>query len=183
MKRLFDVLVSIISILTLLPVFITVACILKLDGGPIFFKQTRVGKAGKEFQIYKFRSMVVNASQLGGFSTNTNDSRITPVGKFIRKTSIDELPQLINVIKGEMSIVGPRPNVPMQRDCYTLDNWNKRNSVLPGITGLAQATSRSLATSEERLSLDLEYIDRFGFVLDLKIILLTIKQIVLKGGN
>jgi lipopolysaccharide/colanic/teichoic acid biosynthesis glycosyltransferase len=127
--------------------------------------------------------MVVNAEKLGGYSTLDNDSRITPVGRFIRRSSIDELPQLINVLKGEMSIVGPRPDVLKQKSEYSDEEWLKRLSVKPGITGLAQATLRSSATPEQRKRLDLDYVEQQSMWLDIKVIILTLKQVVFRGGN
>ena len=182
MKRIFDLFLSSIAIVRLIPIFFITAVFIKIDGGNIFFFQERVGKFGKTFKIYKFRSMVKNADQLGGYSTTVGDPRVTKVGRFIRKTSIDELPQLINVIKGEMSIVGPRPNVPQQLKDYTEEEWLLRHSVKPGITGLAQVMYRSSATKEQRLELDLNYAKKSNIFLDLKIILLTIRQVFLKGG-
>ena len=183
MKRIFDVFTSMALLLLLFPLLIIITILIKKDGGPALFFQVRVGKKGKVFNIYKFRSMVTNAAELGSYSTEKNDKRVTKIGRFIRKTSIDELPQLINVIKGDMSIVGPRPNVPLQKNEYTQEQWDKRNSVLPGITGLAQATLRSSATPEERLNLDLLYINKFSLFFDFKIIILTIKQVLFRGGN
>ncbi|MFV1873085.1 MAG: sugar transferase [Oleiphilus sp.] len=182
MKRLFDLVLSIISLAILAPVMLVVALFIKKDGGPILYKQVRVGLNGKEFKIFKFRSMVLNADKIGGYSTSQNDSRITSVGRVIRKTSIDELPQLFNVVLGDMSIVGPRPNVPAQRKEYSEEQWTMRNRVLPGITGLAQAVNRSAATWQERFDLDSEYVSRASFMFDLKIILMTVKQVFLKGG-
>ena len=183
MKRLFDCLVAFSALVILSPVFILIPLWIKRDGGPVFFRQTRVGLQGRPFNMYKFRSMVVNSEQLGGYSTQTNDVRITRVGKLIRKTSIDELPQLLNVLKGDMSLVGPRPNVPQQRAEYTEQQWALRNSVLPGITGLAQARLRSSATWQQRYDLDAEYVKNQSFKLDMWIILLTVKQVIGKGGN
>lgn len=183
MKRAFDIVVSTLALLALSPVFIVIPLLIRRDGGPALFRQTRVGLHGAPFNIYKFRSMVVNSEQLGGHSTEANDPRITKVGHFVRKTSIDELPQLLNVLKGDMSLVGPRPNVPGQRSEYTQEQWDLRNSVLPGITGLAQATLRSSATWQERYDLDAEYVRCRSLGFDLKIILMTVKQIFTKGGN
>ena len=183
MKRIFDFSTSLILLLLISPILVVIFILVKRDGGPAFFKQERVGLYGKPFYMYKFRSMVVNAPSLGGYSTSINDARITSVGKIIRKTSIDELPQLVNVLFGNMSIVGPRPNVLAQFNEYSQDDWDKRNSVLPGITGLAQATLRSQATYDERLKLDLKYIDTHSFIFDIKIIIKTIKQVISKGGN
>lgn len=184
MKRLFDIVSSIIGLLCFFPLFFLTSLVILFDNfGPVFYKQQRVGLNGKLFGMYKFRSMRVDADKIGPYFTSKNDPRITRAGKWLRRTSIDELPQLINVLLGQMSVVGPRPNVMKQKELYSAINWAKRNSVPPGITGLAQATSRSSATRDERDALDLEYIDRTSFFLDLKIILMTIKQIVLKGGN
>ena len=184
MKRIFDIVTSLVMLIILSPILILTAIAIKLDSkGPILFTQQRVGRLGQEFSIYKFRSMVQNSADIGPYYTSNNDVRITKVGNFIRRTSLDELPQLLNVLKGEMSVVGPRPNVPVQRKDYSAENWDKRNSVRPGITGLHQATLRSSATPAQRLALDLEYANNASFFLDLKIILLTIKQIILKGGN
>lgn len=183
MKRLFDCAVSLVFLMLFFPVMVIISVMIKRDGGEIFFKQVRVGLDGKYFGIYKFRSMVVNAEKLGGYSTQKGDARITVIGKFIRKTSIDELPQLINVLIGDMSLVGPRPNVPAQKKEYSAVQWDKRNSVIPGITGLAQATLRSKATWQQRYDLDIEYIRKKSFLYDIKIIFMTIQQVLFKGGN
>lgn len=183
MKRFFDILVSSIFLLMLMPVFFAVALLIRRDKGPVFFVQERVGINGVPFKIYKFRSMIVNSNHENNFSTSDGDPRITNVGRFIRKTSIDELPQLINVLKGEMSVVGPRPNVYQQKNEYTEEQWDLRNSVLPGITGLAQATMRSEATWQERFDLDIEYIRNKSFSYDMKILIMTIRQVVFRGGN
>lgn len=116
MKRFFDCVVSFFVLIIFIPVMVIISLMIKFDGGAIFFRQIRVGLDGKHFGIYKFRSMVVNAENIGGHSTKEGDPRITAIGMFIRKTSIDELPQLINVLIGDMSLVGPRPNVPVQKE-------------------------------------------------------------------
>ena len=184
MKRAFDILISSILILVLLPVLLVVAiAILVNSGSPVLFGQIRVGKGGGEFKLLKFRSMVVDAENLGSYSTSTNDPRITGVGRFIRRTSLDELPQLLNVLAGDMSLVGPRPDVPLQKSGYTEDDWNLRISVRPGITGLAQATLRSAATVDERLALDLDYVHTNGLMRDIAILLKTAIQLLRKGGN
>ncbi|MGP0565546.1 MULTISPECIES: sugar transferase [unclassified Nitrospina] len=179
MKRLFDLTASLFALTFLWPVFLAVAVAIRLDSpGGIFYCQERVGLGGRSFLMYKFRTMVADADQVGSHQTAFGDPRITSVGVFLRKTSLDELPQLLNVVTGDMSLVGPRPDVPAQRNDYTEAQWAKRTSVLPGITGLAQATKRSLATPQERLALDLEYVDHQSFWFDMKIILLTIKQVL-----
>lgn len=183
-KRLIDILISLFALIVLMPIFMgVILAIYFTDKGPIFFKQQRVGKNGQAFDIYKFRSMVIYAEKIGGYSTSDNDPRITPIGYWIRKSSIDELPQILNVLLGDMSIVGPRPDVPAQKTLYTDSEWQLRNSVKPGITGLAQATLRSSASVEQRKALDLQYVQEISTINDFKIILMTIRQILFKGGN
>jgi lipopolysaccharide/colanic/teichoic acid biosynthesis glycosyltransferase len=173
-----------VAIVALSPAMFLVALMIVLDSrGSIFFTQNRIGLFGKEFKMYKFRSMASGAEKQGPHFTSQSDTRITRVGKIIRKTSLDELPQLFNVVQGKMSIVGPRPNILVQKSEYTEEEWNKRNSVKPGITGLAQATLRSSATKIERTQLDLEYVEKTSLCFDLRIILLTIKQVFLKGSH
>lgn len=183
-KRLFDFCVSALAILALSPLLATVAILIRRhDGGRVFYRQLRVGRDGRTFRVFKFRTMVENADRIGGYATADDDSRITPLGRKLRRTSIDELPQLFNVLAGDMSIVGPRPDVPAQRALYTDDEFSRRHSVRPGITGLAQATLRSDATEGQRKALDLEYVDRSGLLLDLRIIAMTVRQVLTKGGN
>jgi lipopolysaccharide/colanic/teichoic acid biosynthesis glycosyltransferase len=184
MKRLFDVAVSGCALLCLSPILAIVAfAIWAYDRGPVIYKQVRVGRGGAEFGMYKFRSMRTDADRIGGYSTATNDPRITVVGRFIRRTSLDELPQLLNVLKGDMSLVGPRPDVPKQRVLYTDEEWYRRHTVRPGVTGLAQATLRSAGTEEQRKALDLEYVRRSSLGYDLWILVLTVRQILFVGGN
>ncbi len=132
--------------------------------------------------MVKFRSMVANADQIGGYSTAAGDPRITPIGRFVRRTSIDELPQLLNVLKGDMSLVGPRPDVPAQEELHDPADWQERHKVRPGITGMAQALSRGTATVEERLAMDLKYVREQSLWLDLKIIWWTVRQVLGRGG-
>jgi lipopolysaccharide/colanic/teichoic acid biosynthesis glycosyltransferase len=127
--------------------------------------------------------MVVESESIGPYFTVEGDPRITRLGRFLRRSSLDEIPQLLNVLRGDMSLVGPRPNVFAQRTDYTLEEWGKRHSVKPGITGLHQALYRSNSTLEQRNIIDLEYVDKQSFFLDLKIILWTAKQVLFKGGN
>jgi lipopolysaccharide/colanic/teichoic acid biosynthesis glycosyltransferase len=184
MKRTFDIFFSSLALVVLAPVLLAVALLVRLDSpGPVFFRQVRVGQERRSFHILKFRSMVVDAEKMGGYSTSDGDRRITPVGRFIRRTSLDELPQLINVLRGDMSIVGPRPDVPAQEALYTAEEWVERHRVRPGITGLAQAGLRSAATPEQRKQLDLEYVRKRSLVLDCAIVLNTVRQVVFKGGN
>lgn len=184
MKRLFDILVSLVALLVFAPVMLVVALLIKWQSpGPVLFRQTRVGLHGQHFSIYKFRSMVVDAAEKGPYFTKGDDPRITSIGRILRKTSLDELPQILNVLLGNMSVVGPRPDVPVQREGYTQEQWDKRNSVRPGITGLAQAVKRSSATPEERTRLDLEYVDKASVWFDIYIILLTVKQVLFARGT
>lgn len=184
MKRVFDLLVAATGLALLaLPMLGLIALIRLSDGGPAFYRQQRVGRGCKPFYMLKFRSMVVDADSLGGYATATGDPRITPIGRVLRRTSMDELPQLWNVLMGDMSVVGPRPDVPAQRAQYAPDDWKLRHSVRPGVTGLAQATARSNATSAERTALDLQYVRNPNVLSDLYIIALTIRQVLAPTGN
>ena len=173
-----DIVLSLAALLALAPLLLGVALAIALETGfPVVFRQTRLGLNGREFGMYKFRSMVKNAAQMGPYFTTDKDPRITRVGRFIRRTSIDELPQLINVLKGDMSLVGPRPDEPVQRSLYKEADWAERCSVRPGITGLAQALYRSEATYEQRLNADLRYAREASIWLDLQILVLTIRRL------
>lgn len=180
-KRTFDFCVSLIACILLIPVWVIIAIAIKLDSkGPVFFVQERRTKNGRVFPMLKFRSMVVNAENIGtGLFSYDNDPRITRVGRFLRKTSLDELPQLLNVFVGDISIVGPRPCVKYELgDFDTLNRkYKKRFQMRGGITGLAQAKGRNENSWEEKVALDNEYIDRFkkeGIFLDMKIIWWTV---------
>ena len=184
MKRLLDLTLSLLALLLLSPVLLLTAFAIAVESGlPVLFVQKRVGRGGREFGMLKFRSMVKNADAIGPYFTNRNDPRITGVGRLIRRTSIDELPQLLNVLKGDMSLVGPRPDVPEQRTLYRDDQWALRCSVRPGITGLAQALLRSEGTQEQRLALDLRYVRECSTRLDLRIFAWTVKRLSGKGSN
>ena len=184
MKRLMDVALSVLALLVLSPVLVGTALLITLESGlPVLFRQTRIGLGGREFGMYKFRSMVKNAASIGPYFTSANDPRITRVGRFIRRTSIDELPQLLNVLLGDMSLVGPRPDVPAQRQLYAEADWAARCSVRPGITGLAQALLRSEGTDAQRLELDLRYVREVSVCFDLRIMLWTLGRLTGKGSN
>jgi len=184
MKRLTDIVLSLTALALLSPVLLLAALAVLLDSGlPVFFKQTRIGLCGREFGMFKFRSMVKNAASIGHYFTDTNDVRITRVGRFIRRTSIDELPQIINVLLGDMSLVGPRPDVPVQQSLFAPEDWSRRCSVRPGITGLAQVKIRSAGSHQDRLDLDLRYIRDHNFWLDVKVMWLTLGRLSGKGGN
>lgn len=184
-KRFLDLILSLLALIILMPVLIIVAIAIKIDSkGPVFFLQERLGKNGKVFKIIKFRTMVVNAEKIGdGLKVKSEkDNRITRVGKVLRKTSLDELPQLINVVKGEMALIGPRPPVtyhPHKYEEYP-EEQKRRFLVRPGITGLAQVRVRNSATWDERIKIDLEYIEKITFIGDTNIIFDTIKQLVKK---
>jgi exopolysaccharide biosynthesis polyprenyl glycosylphosphotransferase len=190
-KTVFDFAFSLVALILVSPVMLVTAIAIKLhDGGPVFFKQTRVGVRGQDFQILKFRSMKVGAEQefeqlaeQAGYEINAvqfklkDDPRVTSMGKFIRKTSIDELPQFINVLKGDMSVVGPRPHVQKEVEAYD-DHAVRRLLVKPGITGSWQVGGRSELTWEESVSLDVEYVENWSLMLDILIILKTLPQLL-----
>ena len=176
-KRFADILISLPVVLVLLPVFAVVAFAIKVSSkGPAVFKQERAGKDGKPFVFYKFRTMKVAVDPFGPSPKNSEDPRLTKVGKFLREYSLDELPQLFNVLKGDMSIVGPRPLYVSQ-----MAEWNERQKrrllVKPGLTGLAQISGRGGLTREEKLELDVKYVETASFWGDIRIILATITRV------
>lgn len=187
MKRITDIGGSLFGLFILFPLFVLIAIIIKIEDpkGPIFFKQLRVGKHEKTFYMYKFRSMVYNAEEMldqllsqnevsGAMFKMKNDPRVTKIGRFIRKTSLDELPQLWNVLKGEMSMVGPRP--PLPREVAEYSQYDKqRLRVTPGCTGLWQVSGRNSVGFEEMVELDLEYIRNQRYWYDIRIILKTVR--------
>jgi len=178
-----DLLGSGTGLIILSLLFGIVALAIKIDDrGPVFFRQERVGKDGSVFRVFKFRSMVVDAEKKGaGVFVEEDDPRITRVGKFLRNTSIDELPQLINVLKGDMSLVGPRPTLPYQVEQYDARQW-RRLKVKPGITGWAQVNGRNELTWPERIELDLWYIDNLNLWLDIKILFKTVLAVLSRQG-
>ena len=184
-KRTIDIIGAGLGLILLSPIIAIVACAVKVTSkGPIFFSQKRVGKNGELFEMYKFRSMVVNAEELKGNLEDQNemsgpmfkikdDPRITKVGKFIRKTSIDELPQLWNVLKGDMSLVGPRPSLPKEVEQF--DNWMfKRLTVRPGLTCYWQVSGRNNIDFEDWMKLDIKYVEERNFWIDIKLIFKTV---------
>jgi len=183
MKRLIDIFVSLCVLVLLAPFFVLIAIAIRLEtaGNPIF-SQTRVGYRGRLFKVLKFRSMVQSAEKYG-FQTTQGDARITRVGQFLRKSSLDELPQLINVLKGEMSIVGPRPFVPIQEKDFPTGFWEKRHTVRPGITGLSQAKFRSAASIAELIEHDKKYVDQVSLCFDLKIVWQTVASLAARDKN
>lgn len=187
LKRLIDILFSAVLLLVTSPVMlITAICIKLYDHGPVFFVQKRVTMNEKEFRIYKFRSMIVEAEADGKARPATSDDdRITPIGRLIRKTRIDELPQFINVLKGDMSIVGPRPERVEHVKMYTeeIPEFKFRTKVKGGITGYAQVYGKYNTTAYDKLKLDLMYIENYSIILDLKLMLMTIKTIFVKTST
>ncbi|HNZ91940.1 MAG TPA: sugar transferase [Acidovorax sp.] len=184
MKRAMDTVLAFLALCALSPLLLAAALAIAVETGlPVLFRQTRVGLNGRTFGMFKFRSMVKNAPSIGPYFTQTDDPRITRVGRFIRRTSIDELPQLINVLRGDMSLVGPRPDVPAQRSLYSAEDWAQRCSVRPGITGLAQALYRSDSTEVQRLEADLRYTREASLWLDLKICWWTLRRLGGQGAN
>ena len=186
-KRILDIILSIVILTVASPIMIITSVLIKLDSkGPIIFKQQRVGKNGKHFTIYKFRTMVEHAEKMGtGLDSYENDPRVTRLGKALRNSSLDELPQLFNILKGDMSFIGPRPPVtyhPCKYDDYPV-KVKKRFEVRPGVTGYAQVNGRNELTWEEKFEYDLYYVDNISFILDLKIFILTIFKVIKMEGS
>ena len=182
-KRTMDIVSSLVGLILLSPLFLLVAILIKLDSkGPIIFKQIRIGKNSKPFYIYKFRSMKIDAPNLSTEEFINASDFTTKVGKFIRKTSIDELPQLVNIWKGDMSIVGPRPVI--EREVRLLEIRKECNvdSILPGITGLAQINGRDNIDDYEKVKYDFEYLSKRNLVLDIKLIINTVLKVAKSEG-
>lgn len=180
MKRMFDLVVALVAFILLLPILAIVALLILITmGGPVFFRQERIGKNDKVIKLYKFRSM---SNEVGADGLLlSNEQRVTKLGRFLRKSSIDELPSLINVFKGELSIVGPRPLLVDYLPYYKPEH-RMRHSVRPGITGLAQVSGRNAITWQKRLDLDLEYVSRSSFLLDLQICFRTVSKVIFSEG-
>jgi lipopolysaccharide/colanic/teichoic acid biosynthesis glycosyltransferase len=178
LKRIIDVVGSGIGLIILFPIFVIIGILIKINSkGPVFFVQARVGKDGKIFKAYKLRTMVDNAEKIGlRYKIKKDDERITRIGKYLR-WGIDELPQLINVFKGEMSIVGPRPALPHQVERYSMQE-RRRLEVKPGITGWALVNGRNKLSWPERIKLDIWYIDNWSLWLDLKILFNTVWVVI-----
>lgn len=184
-KRAFDVLFSFVGLIVAALPMLLVALLIKIDSeGPVLFKQKRLGLNHKEFYIYKFRSMIVDAEKSGVYSDD-KDKRLTRVGKILRKTSIDELPQLVNILKGEMSFIGPRPPLtyhPWPIEEYT-DEQKRMFDVRPGITGWAQVNGRKSVEWYRRIELNVWYVDNMSALLDLKIFFMTIFKVFTNADN
>jgi len=196
LKRAFDLSVSLAMLLVLLPVFLVLAFAIRLDGGPCLFRHKRMGKAGRPFMCYKFRTMRQNSNDLlesllqrdpaARLEWDTTqklrrDPRVTPIGKILRQTSLDELPQLLNVLSGDMSLVGPRPITP--QECARYGTFLRYYySVQPGITGLWQVSGRSTTSYERRVELDTQYVTDWNLISDLRILSQTIPAVLLRRG-
>ena len=177
-KRTLDILISLIILVVFGIPMLFIALLIKIDSkGPVLFKQKRTGKDGKDFYLYKYRSMTVDNDVLNFNKAN----ELTRVGKIIRKTSLDELPQIINILKGDMSIIGPRPWIVEYYQNFT-DDQKRRVEVLPGITGLAQCLGRNNISIFKKINYDIEYVDSISLKTDLKIVFLTIKTVLSKSG-
>lgn len=182
LKRVIDIIISILGIILLSPIFLITSILIKLESeGPVIFKQLRAGKNSKPFYIYKFRSMKANAPTLSTNEFEDANLFITKIGRFIRKTSIDELPQLINILKGDMSIVGPRPVILDEKELISLRQEYNVDNILPGITGLAQINGRDSIGNEEKVKLDYEYLQNRSLNLDIKIVFITIFKVLKKS--
>lgn len=180
MKRFFDFFSALVAIILLLPLIILIAIVVRLNlGSPVFFRQTRPGRSGKSFQIYKFRTMLDLYGKDGKILSDQN--RMTRLGNFLRNYSLDELPQLFNVVKGDLSLVGPRPLLMEYLPLYNAEQA-RRHEVRPGITGWAQVNGRNAITWDEKFKLDVWYVDNQSFWLDVKILLLTVKKVLLRDG-
>ena len=182
MIRIFDIVFSLSVLIVFLPIWLVISLIIKLDSnGPVIFRQIRVGLDGKLFQMYKFRTMVKNAQKIGPLLTEKNDCRVTFIGRFLRKTSLDEIPNFINVLKGEMSVIGPRPEVPDIACHY--NKWQKKVlSVKPGITGFSQVLGRQELEIDYKSRLDRYYIKKSGLCMDMWIMFKTV-FVVVKGSG
>ncbi|MGH4140117.1 sugar transferase [Clostridium sp.] len=193
LKRLMDIILSMLGIIILSPIYLIIIIAIKLDSkGPSIFKQVRVGKDGKDFTIFKFRTMIVQAESKRELNIDPNDlenfvfqsksdNRITKLGNFLRRSSLDEIPQLFNVLFGQMSLVGPRPEIPEVVNYYP-ESYRQRFLVLPGITGLAQISGRGEIELGKTIFYDLKYIMDFSVVFDIKILFLTVLSVFKKEG-
>lgn len=186
-KRFLDVTASFLGLVLLFPLLLTVSILIKIDSrGPVIFRQTRIGRNGKVFEIYKFRSMCVGAEKTGsGVYSGKGDARVTRIGKILRATSIDELPQLLNILKGEMSFVGPRPPLtyhPWKYEEYT-DLQKRMFEVRPGITGWAQVNGRKDVEWHKRIELNVWYVDHMSLLLDIKIMFMTAFKVLTNADN
>lgn len=179
-KRLIDIVCSGLGLIIISPILLIVAVLIRIKlGSPIFFTQDRVGKDGRIFKMIKFRTMLDATDKWG--EPLPDEDRLTPFGKMIRSTSIDELPELINVFKGDMSLVGPRPLLVEYKELYSPEQF-RRHEVRPGITGWAQVNGRNSISWKERFELDVEYVENFNLFMDIKILFMTVFKVLKKDG-
>ena len=179
-KRAIDIMCSGLGLIVLSPILIIAAILIRKNlGSPIFFTQDRIGKDGKVFKMIKFRTMLDATDKYG--NQLPDEERLTSFGKLLRSTSIDELPELVNVFLGDMSLVGPRPLLVEYKDLYSTEQW-RRHEVRPGITGWAQVNGRNSISWAERFKLDVEYIDNYNLILDIKILFMTVLKVIKKDG-
>jgi lipopolysaccharide/colanic/teichoic acid biosynthesis glycosyltransferase len=183
MPRVVDLLIATVALVVLSPFLLVAAIAIKLGSrGPVVYRQRRVGRDGAEFEMWKLRTMVQGSDPVGvGTIVTREDPRVTGAGRFLRRTSLDEVPNLVNVLRGEMAIVGPRPTIPAQVGGYT-PHQNRRHEVLPGITGWAQVQGRAGIPWEERIELDIEYVDRRSAALDARILAKTLWLVITGEG-
>jgi lipopolysaccharide/colanic/teichoic acid biosynthesis glycosyltransferase len=183
-KRLLDIMISATALLLLSPLLLILVLLIALDspGSPLFL-QERTGRNNRVFKLIKFRSMVKDAPTMGSWRTEISDVRITRIGTFLRKTSLDELPQFWNVLKGDMSLIGPRPNTPAQESIYSPQAWQGRHRVRPGITGLAQVNGRSDIQLGQQIAYDLAYAAKPTFAMDMRIVVKTLGVVLRKLGT
>ncbi len=183
MKRCFDFISSLMGIIIFSPILLLLALIVKCTSpGPILFKQRRIGKDNQEFMIYKFRTMRIDTPNVATHLLKNPEQYITPIGKFMRKTSLDELPQLFNILKGEMSVVGPRPALYNQYDLIEMRTKANVHKVRPGLTGLAQVSGRDELKLDKKVYFDQQYLEKQSFLYDLKLIFLTIAKVFKSEG-
>lgn len=186
-KRAFGIIFSLLGLIVTSPIMLIIAVLIKIESpGPVIFKQPRIGKDGKVFEFYKFRSMCNNAEKTGsGVYSDKNDSRVTKVGKFIRATSLDEIPQFVNVLKGDMAFIGPRP--PLTYHPWTFDKYSEHQkkmfNVRPGLTGWAQVHGRKQVEWNKRIELNVWYVENLSFLLDLKILFTTVLKLFKDDQN
>ena len=179
-KRLIDIICSLIGLILFFPILLVVALLIRINlGSPVFFTQTRLGKYGKEFKMIKFRTMKDSLDKFGQLLPD--EQRLTKFGKILRSTSLDELPELINVLKGDMTLVGPRPLLVEYKELYS-ERQFRRHEVSPGITGWAQINGRNAISWNERFELDVWYVDNISFLLDMKILVMTILKVIKRDG-
>lgn len=179
-KRAIDIVCSGIGLIILSPILIIAAILIRKNlGSPIFFTQDRIGKDGRVFKMIKFRTMLDATDKYG--NQLPDEERLTSFGKLLRSTSIDELPELVNVFLGDMSLVGPRPLLVEYKDLYSAEQW-RRHEVRPGITGWAQVNGRNSISWAEKFKLDVEYIDNYNLILDIKILFMTVLKVIKKDG-